>query len=98
MVSSNVQEGASLSELGSTTVDHLPSLLNLKLVVLDDVRFGVTNVPEDAVVHEQTTFVGTRLLLAMRAHGDQRLKLTELLHLVLFFNNIIYKDYVNLAN
>ena len=48
--------------------------------MLNDVRLGITQVSEDVVIEEESSFVDTCILLALTAHAKDGLELLQLIH------------------
>lgn len=57
----------------------------IELLVLDDVGLGIAQVSEDVIVEKQTSLVHALLLLPLTAHANHGLKLSQLVHFLLFF-------------
>ena len=52
MISPDAHEWACLAQFVADIIDLLVAIDFVELIVLDNIGLGVTNVPENAVVHE----------------------------------------------
>ena len=59
-----------LRRLPTSLIEFKITCSIVKLLMLDDKRFGIAQVSEDVVVEEKTALVDTLFLLALAAHAQ----------------------------